>query len=70
MMATIWNYTLTFFHMVLVPCITVPENWEQCRKIDEWLLPDIQQGIEIYFNPSSIYQSEREYLRNINKERK
>jgi hypothetical protein len=70
MMATIWNYTVVFFQMVLVPCITVPANWEHCSKIDQWLIPDIQQGVEIYFNPSSIYAEERKYLENINKERK
>jgi hypothetical protein len=69
-MATIWNYTVVFFQMVLVPCITVPANWEHCSKIDQWLIPDIQQGVEIYFNPSSIYAEERKYLENINKERK
>jgi len=69
-MYTIWNYTVVFFQMVIVPCITVPANWEHCSKIDQWLIPDIQQGVEIYFNPSSIYAEERKYLENINKERK
>jgi len=68
-MATIWNYTAVFFQMVFLPCITVPENWYYCKKIDQWLIPDIQNGVEIYLNPSSIYQEEREYLENINKER-
>ena len=69
-MATIWNYTVVFFQMVLVTCITVPENWKYCSKVDVWLVPEIQRGVELYFNPSTIYKEEREYLENINKERK
>ena len=69
-MYTIWNYTVVFFQMVFVPCITVPANWEHCSKIDQWLIPDIKQGVEIYLDPSSIYAEERKYLQDINKERK
>ena len=69
-MYTIWNYAVVFFQMVFVPCISVPANWEYCSKIDQWLIPDIQHGVEIYLNPSSIYAEERKYLENINKERK
>ena len=69
-MHTIWNYTAVFFQMVFLPCITVPENWKYCSKVDVWLVPEIQRGVELYFNPSTIYKEEREYLENINKERK
>jgi len=65
-MYTIWNYAIVFFQMVLVPCVTVPENWKYCYKVNEWLIPELQNGIEIYFDPSSIYQQERDI---INKER-
>jgi len=30
-------------------------------------MPGIKEGVELYINPSSIYQNEREYLENINK---
>ena len=65
-MYTIWNYAIVFFQMVLVPCVTVPENWKYCYKVNEWFIPELQNGIEIYFDPSSIYQQERDI---INKER-
>ena len=68
-MATIWNYTVVFFQMVLVPCIAVPENWKYCSRVDVWLIPEVQRGAEIYLDPSSIYSEEREYLQTINKER-
>jgi len=70
MMHTIWNYTTVFLQMVVVSCITEPVNWKYCLKIDQWLIPDVQRGVEVYFNPSSIYAEERKYLENINKERK
>jgi len=69
-MATIWNYTVVFFQMVLVPCIAVPENWKYCSRVDVWLIPEVQRGVEIYLDPSSIYAEERKYLQDINKERK
>jgi hypothetical protein len=68
-MLTLFNYLTAFWSVVVINCIK-PVNWEYCLPVHEWLLPDIQQGIEIYLNPSSLYQEEREYLKNINKERK
>jgi len=56
--------------MVLVPCIAVPENWKYCSRVDVWLIPEVQRGVEIYLDPSSIYAEERKYLQTINKERK
>jgi hypothetical protein len=47
-----------------------PVNWEQCLPVHEWLIPEIENGVKIYLNPSSLYQSEREYLDSINKDRK
>jgi len=45
-----------------------PVNWEACLPVHEWLIPSIQEGVEIYLDPSSVYSSEREYLENINKD--
>jgi hypothetical protein len=41
-----------------------PVNWEQCLPVHEWLLPELQQGINMYFDDekSFLYKSEREYL--------
>tara|TARA_R110001592_G_scaffold275808_5_gene542930 strand:- start:278 stop:445 length:168 start_codon:yes stop_codon:yes gene_type:complete len=51
---------------VVVACVTVPENWEQCRKVDEWLLPEIQRGYDIWSGREVIYQEEHDYLNGLN----
>tara|TARA_Y100001938_G_scaffold135468_1_gene197178 strand:+ start:406 stop:567 length:162 start_codon:yes stop_codon:yes gene_type:complete len=47
-----------------------PVNWNNCKDLNEWLVPGIREGVEILLNPSTIYQSERDYLDNINKDKK
>jgi hypothetical protein len=44
-----------------------PVNWQYCYRIDEWLIPDLRQGIEIYLdrNLDFLYKNEKEYLDNI-----
>ena len=69
MMTTLINYLNAFWAVVVMNCIQ-PVNWEQCLPVHEWLIPEIEKGVEIYLNPSSLYQSEREYLDSINKDRK
>jgi hypothetical protein len=39
-----------------------------CYRIDQWLIPGIKEGLEIYNNPSSIYENERKQLEDINKD--
>ena len=59
------NYIISFFHMVVVPCVTVPENWNYCYKnMDVWLYPEIQKGWDIYTEKEIPYQNERELLEN------
>lgn len=61
-MQTLINYGMAFWSVVVVNCIQ-PVNWEYCSKdIDQWLLPELQRGIDLYMNPSSMYQEERDYL--------
>jgi len=64
-MLTITNHLSAFWTVVVMNCIQ-PVNWQYCLPVQDWLIPGIQEGIEIYLNPSSIYQSEREVLRDIN----
>jgi len=64
-MLTIINHVSAFWTVVVMNCIQ-PVNWQYCLPVHEWLVPGIQEGLEIYLNPSSIYQSERENLRDIN----
>lgn len=68
-MTTFINYVTAFWSVVVMNCIQ-PVNWNNCKNLDEWLIPGIQEGIHLYMNPSSIYQNEREYLEDINKDKK
>lgn len=64
-MSTLFNYTILFFNMVVVPCVTVPENWEYCFKdMDVWLFPEIQRGWDLYTEREKPYQEEQEILEN------
>jgi len=59
------NYIIFFFNMVVVPCVTVPENWNYCYKnMDVWLYPEIQKGWDLYTEKEIPYQNERELLEN------
>jgi hypothetical protein len=66
---TLTNYLTAFWSVVVINCAQ-PVNWQYCYRVDQWLIPGLQEGIELYFNPSTIYQSERDYLENINKDKK
>ncbi len=41
------NFILKFFTVVVVNCFTYPENLEYCMKIDNWLIPDIQNYYDL-----------------------
>tara|TARA_B100000902_G_scaffold393410_1_gene447592 strand:+ start:1836 stop:2039 length:204 start_codon:yes stop_codon:yes gene_type:complete len=64
-MLTFWNHASAFWTVVVMNCIQ-PVNWEHCLPVQDWLFPGIQEGIEIYLNPSSLYKNEREHLLDIN----
>ena len=63
-MHSIWIYSVAFFHMVVVPCVTVPSNWEHCYKVDQWLIPDLIHAWELKTGKYVPYQEEKEYLQN------
>jgi hypothetical protein len=50
--------------VVVVNCIQ-PVNWQYCYRIDQWLIPDLVQGIEMYLDKDQkyLYRDEREYLK-------
>jgi len=62
-MYTLINYMSAFWSVVVMNCIQ-PSNWQYCYRIDQWLIPDIQQGIEIYLdkNHKLLYKSEKDKL--------
>jgi hypothetical protein len=43
-----------------------PVNWSHCYKVDQWLLPDIQQAWRIKTGEYIPYQDEKIYLEKIN----
>ena len=51
--------------MVVVPCVTVPANWDQCSKIDQWLIPDLIHAWELKTRKVVPYQEEKEYLNEL-----
>ena len=62
-MTTIFNYVTAFWSVVVINCVQ-PTNWEYCLPVHEWLIPELSQGIEIFFDDNMIflYESERNYL--------
>jgi hypothetical protein len=65
-MYSLWIHLRAFFSVVVVSCAH-PINWEQCVRVDQWLVPDIIEGYEIWTNKKQPYQSEKEYLKNLSK---
>lgn len=65
-MSTIINHAAAFWTVVVMNCIQ-PINWEYCLPVHEWLLPELSQGIQIYFDKKMnfLYENERKYLDNI-----
>jgi len=43
-----------------------PVNWQYCYRVDQWLLPDVIEGIKIYTGEVHPYQQEKDYLRKVN----
>jgi hypothetical protein len=62
-MLTIINHVTAFWTVVVMNCIQ-PVNWQYCYRIDQWLLLELSQGIQIYFDKRMdfLYKSERDYL--------
>lgn len=66
-MQTLFSYGVALWTTLIVPCVTNTDNWKYCfTDWDVWLYPEIQRGIDLYLNPSSIYKEEQEKLKNIN----
>ena len=63
-MYTIFNYLMSFWTVVVMNCIQ-PVNWKYCYRVDQWLIPDIQEGWKYYTGEIVPYQTEKEYLKSI-----
>lgn len=66
LMLTIINHLSAFWTVVIMNCIQ-PVNWQYCYRIDQWLIPDIYLGAQIYFDKKMnfLYKSEKEYLNKL-----
>lgn len=62
-MTTIFNYVTAFWSVVVINCVH-PVNWEYCLPVHEWFIPELSQGIKIFFddNMTFLYESEKKYL--------
>jgi hypothetical protein len=62
-MLTVTNHLAAFWTVVVMNCIH-PVNWQSCLPVHEWLIPDIGQGLQIYFDKKLdfLYRNERDYL--------
>ena len=48
---------------LIVPCVTVPENWKYCTSDwDVWLYPELVRGWEMITKDPCIYCEEKEKL--------
>ena len=70
-MLTIWIHLVAFWNVAVMNCVQ-PVNWKYCYKVNEWLVPELMQGVKIYLDEdgSGLYENEKIYLervRNSNK---
>jgi len=59
----VWSYVVALWSTLIVPCVTVPENWKYCSKdLDVWLYPELVRGWELFTGQEVPYQAEQEAL--------
>ena len=63
-MLSFWIHLVAFFQVVVMNCIQ-PANWKYCYRVDQWLIPDLVEGYEIWSGQKKIYQIERDYLNSL-----
>ena len=56
-------YLQAMWNTLIVPCVTIPENWQYCTKdLDVWLYPELVQGWKAVTGDLCIYCEEKEKL--------
>jgi len=63
-MYSFWIHLVAFFQVVVMNCIQ-PTNWKYCYRVDQWLIPDLIEGYEIWSGKKEVYQNEKEYLKDL-----
>lgn len=62
-MQTLWIHLIAFSQIAVMNCIQ-PVNWKYCYRVDQWLIPDLVEGYEIWTEQKLPYQTEKDYLNN------
>jgi len=60
-MYSLWIHVVAFFQVVVMNCIQ-PVNWKYCYRVDQWLIPDVIEGYQLWTGDKHPYQTEKEYL--------
>ena len=56
-------YLQAIWGTLIVPCVTNPENWKACfTKHDEWLIPELVRGFELWRGVEAPYSEEADIL--------
>jgi hypothetical protein len=63
-MNSLWIHLVAFWQVVVMNCIQ-PVNWQYCYRVDQWLIPDIIEGYQIWSGQKKIYQNEKDYLNSL-----
>jgi hypothetical protein len=64
-MKTIIIHLVAFWNVAVMNCIQ-PVNWKYCYRVDQWLVPEVIEGIKIYTGETHPYQMEKKYLQRVN----
>jgi hypothetical protein len=63
-MYSLWIHLVAFFQVVVLNCVH-PANWKYCYRVDQWLIPDVVEGYQIWSGQKKIYQNEKDYLNSL-----
>ena len=64
LMYSFWIHLVAFFQVVVMNCVQ-PANWKYCYRVDQWLIPDVVEGYQIWSGQKKIYQNEKDYLNSL-----
>jgi len=63
-MYSFWIHLVAFFQVVVMNCVQ-PANWKYCYRVDQWLIPDVVEGYQIWSGQKKVYQNEKDYLNSL-----
>ncbi len=63
-MQSLWIHLVAFFQVVVVNCAQ-PINWKYCYRVDQWLIPDLVEGYQLWSGDKKAYDNEKDYLNSL-----